>query len=133
MAKKQKGHNEPTAQTTVPSKDVLQRLSYLYQASVLLANVLPFQPATKDAPALIPTQVQQPVERPANLGEGTSSRDADVAAAPIAGAADESGPSQKSSKRSRKLSSKKEAAAKPVSRLLIKTMNEVAKKATLRM
>lgn len=114
MAKKQKVQAEPTAATTVPSKDVLQRLSYLYQASVLLANVLPHQPQHR----LIPTQP--------DLGEGTSSQGAATTQLDRA-------PQQPSKTTKLHKSSKKEAAAKPVSRLLVKTMSEVAKKATLRM
>ncbi|GAA6009560.1 hypothetical protein JCM11491_003606 [Sporobolomyces phaffii] len=76
--------SEPTGATSVPSRDALQRLSYLYQASVLLDNI--------------------------GLAAPSSNADAD-------------------SRRARN----PPRALKPVSRHLVRTMSEVAMKATVRM
>ncbi|GAA5891011.1 hypothetical protein JCM5296_007348 [Sporobolomyces johnsonii] len=145
---------DPTAATPVPSRDALQRLSYLYQASVLLSSVvLPAddtshrrkrksvdtgkskgvetgqrereretEGATGEAGKEQhdgEMQVEQPPER--NNRERTS------AAAP-ASSTSSGGPAQSLS-HPRKL----DKALKPVSKHLARTMNEVAKKATVRM
>ncbi|ORY57985.1 RNAse P Rpr2/Rpp21/SNM1 subunit domain-domain-containing protein [Leucosporidium creatinivorum] len=153
MAKKQRGAvPSPTASTTVPSKDILQRLSYLYQASVFLSNVLPSSQASSSTASqakrrdfLIPTQANQlPARPPVKVGEGTSAsaggRDgrkqggANQRQATAAGAEDGDGaPRPKKRKRLSTSNSSRKRAERPVSRLLIKTMGEVAKKATVRM
>ncbi|KAM0789230.1 hypothetical protein ACM66B_000073 [Microbotryomycetes sp. NB124-2] len=47
MAKKPRTTTAPTASTPVPQKDVLQRLSYMYQASALLANGVDRRPTKR--------------------------------------------------------------------------------------
>lgn len=153
MAKKQRGAvPSPTASTTVPSKDILQRLSYLYQASVFLSNVLPSSQASSSAAPqsklkdfLIPTQANQlPARPPVDLGEGTSAgasgREGRKQGGAKQGQAAATGagegyraPKSKKRKLLSTPNSSRKRAEKPVSRLLIKTMGEVAKKATVRM
>ncbi|GAA5891697.1 hypothetical protein JCM6882_006170 [Rhodosporidiobolus microsporus] len=133
MAKKQqKGAADPTPATPVNNRDALQRLSYLYQASVLLSAVLPPQRPEgarrkRSSKGKERTHEQaEPLERneageadEQDRGEGTSAEAAaqgDAAARPA--------------KRRRQKNTGE--ALKPVSRHLAQEMVEVAKKATIR-
>ncbi|GAA5934672.1 ribonuclease P protein subunit RPR2 [Sporobolomyces koalae] len=145
MAKKgAKGVAEPTGATPVPSRDALQRLSYLYQASVLLDNaglashVRPNKrrvPNDQDA-TLEPRRTRHQAvrdeasEAEAQTDQAEEPRRADLdsnklrAATPVNDdtAAVLFGKSKK-----------RVESFKPISRHLVRMMKEVAKKATVRM
>ncbi|GAA6061333.1 hypothetical protein JCM10212_003223 [Sporobolomyces blumeae] len=144
MAKKgAKGPSEPTASTPVVSRDAFQRLSYLYQASVALnaagvhldlagntgqgqsgAQVLHEQGQDEQGDA---AQVDVPGEvEPIRVDAATET------AAPTAdtpGRRSGSHLQERGGKRSRVEVSD----LKPISRHLLRSMSEVAKKATVRM
>ncbi|BGP40743.1 hypothetical protein JCM10449v2_004708 [Rhodotorula kratochvilovae] len=136
MAKK--GRNaaaEPTAATPVTSRDSLQRLSFLYQASTLLNDALQLRPtkrrrATRSSGAAALAgqtsgggQAGAPATDPSgeDKGKGTSA-DQSVGAS-------RSDDVEAPTKRRRKA----EGSLKPLARHLAREMTEVAKKATVRM
>ncbi|TFK98361.1 hypothetical protein BDV98DRAFT_210627 [Pterulicium gracile] len=56
MVKKQKQEAVPTAQPA-PTRDIIQRLNFSYQASVFLANLAYSVPASSPSAALLPSSV----------------------------------------------------------------------------
>lgn len=133
MVKKRNAAVEPTAATPVQTRESLQRISYLMQASVLLRSLV--------APELEADQQQTPTDR----HEGPAAAiDAQLAAiervgndAPLASAnaatrsAVEPAPGKEGRrKRPRRASTQ---ALEPVSNHLASQMSSVAKKATVRM
>ncbi|GAA6002940.1 hypothetical protein JCM10207_001910 [Rhodosporidiobolus poonsookiae] len=136
MAKKQqKTVAEPTPHTPVPNRDSLQRISFLYQASILLNNILPTpldraprRSADSDTSHGAAQQSAAPLgevktgER--DRREGTSSGSASVK---------RDGDSPERPKKRQRQRVKQDEALKPVARHLSKQMVEVAKKATVRM
>ncbi|GAA5953114.1 hypothetical protein JCM21900_006113 [Sporobolomyces salmonicolor] len=137
---------DPTAATPVPSRDALQRLSYLYQASVLLNTVVP---SVDDAShrckrKKIATGKRKGVgagprerERVAEGAIGGTGKEQEACEMhveqPAEGASREGtsagAPARQPLRHPRKL----DKALEPVSKHLVRTMNEVAKKATVRM
>ncbi|CEQ41355.1 SPOSA6832_03049 [Sporobolomyces salmonicolor] len=137
---------DPTAATPVPSRDALQRLSYLYQASVLLNTVVP---SVDDAShrrkrKKIDTGKRNSVgagqrerERVAEGAIGGTGKEQEACEMhveqPAEGGSREGtsagAPAHQPLRHPRKL----DKALEPVSKHLVRTMNEVAKKATVRM
>ncbi|GAA5854100.1 hypothetical protein JCM8547_008226 [Rhodosporidiobolus lusitaniae] len=122
MAKKQQGPATPTPATPVVGRDSHQRLSYLYQASVLLASVLP------------PTRPARSRARAKGKGRAVEDKNAEGEQDQGQGSSKtaQEGEGKPSRKRRRRQKGTSEA-LKPVSRHLAKQMVEVAKKATVRM
>lgn len=133
MAKKQKETAAPTPTTPVASRDSLQRLSYLYQASIALSSILPTtNTSVRSAKAARSkgkgrATVRDPA--PAQGGETTASGEADRGEG-SSKALPERGPPLK---RRRRREAGTSEALKPLSRHLAQEMVEVAKKATVRM
>lgn len=142
MAKKARQSPTEPSPGAVPSRDVLQRLNYLYQASTFLAAALapparpsPTSAATAEPAFLIPTQVggaeavvvgdaMEDVRRPeASTSAASPPREASVV------------PETKERRKGKGLAKEglEETCAPPVSRMMIRTMREVAKKAVVRM
>lgn len=133
MAKKQRETAAPTPATPVVSRDSFQRLSYLYQASLALASILPSLTTSgrsgkhrsskiKAAEGFVGGESGQGGKTTAaseDRGEGTSKLVEDEAARP--------------KKRRRQQPKETSEALKPLSRHLAKEMIEVSKKATVRM
>ncbi|GAA5952813.1 hypothetical protein JCM3765_002973 [Sporobolomyces pararoseus] len=135
---------EPTATTPVPQRDALQRLSYLYQASVLFNNI------SLDRPARLNKRrkVDRATEKEQAEGHEPSARgkqhnregrdqdqldgkqDGDSAQQDTATARNARRISRKLEKRAKK---RGEDVLKPISQHLLRTMQDVAKKATVRM
>lgn len=135
---------EPTGSTPVPSRDTLQRLSYLYQASVLLHNI-GFDPSTRpkkrrrttpstpqvgvDASEAVATgsrdglALEERDQDEARPRDPTANRRLHVASHPRRSSADSSARPTEANVRP----------LEPVSRHLVRTLHDVAKKATVRM
>ncbi|GAA5977993.1 hypothetical protein JCM11641_004352 [Rhodosporidiobolus odoratus] len=126
MAKKQKEPSAPTPATPVVNRDALQRLNYLYQASVLISSALPAaaqartpgQRRTKSTRKFVKDVHQQARE------EDTPMSDAEKHVKEGQPAGAKKPPRQRRRAKDSLL---------PVSRHLAKEMVEVAKKATVRM
>jgi RNase P subunit RPR2 len=150
MAKKAREVPKEPSSGAVPSRDVLQRLSYLYQASTFLSTSLSRSTAPVAAPVtdsvnrLIPTQVGQEDVK----GKGREDdMDVDLATGAVEGPQEE-GVKEKSKKEKKKRPKKSKSKAEgdedklprattsalpTVSRMMVGTMRDVAKKGTLRM
>ncbi|KAK4701355.1 ribonuclease P protein subunit RPR2, partial [Phenoliferia sp. Uapishka_3] len=147
MKKLRSAPDEPVA-GAVPNKDVLQRLSYLYQASVLLNTALHAGPSTKDrrrkintcsppstaasGSFLIPTQADG---RTGEAGDTAGTNEPAAATGQRANTALEWGFDMKGNHLSEvgAVSEQGRSALPATSRVLVQTMREVAKKATVRM
>ncbi|GJN91101.1 hypothetical protein Rhopal_004118-T1 [Rhodotorula paludigena] len=126
MAKKGRGApSEPTAATPVVNRDSLQRLSYLYQASVLLQSA--GAQSTGSSTARTGTKRLSRSERSTPRMQ---SREEDVET-------DEAGAKaqtpQKPAKQRRKTTEGQEASLQPLARHLAAELSEVSQKATIRM
>lgn len=142
MAKKApKEVSAPTAATPVPSKDALQRLSYLYQASVILNNA---GLDTSERPRKRRRMVQKETSEIQADQEATENavQSIEGSEAGIGGEQARSGGTEVVGARQQDLeltepapikTSRGKQALRPVSRHLVRMMKEVAKKATLRM
>lgn len=142
MAKKSsKEVSEPTAATPVPSRDALQRLSYLYQASVILNNAgLDNSERPHKKRRVVQKQVsegqveQESAGKATQLLEGSEAgirgeqlREEDIE---VLGAKKHN---EIASEATGIKQSRGKQALRPISRHLVRTMKEVAKKATVRM
>lgn len=145
MAKKTRQSPTEPSPGAVPSRDVLQRLNYLYQASTFLAaalappaRTLSTSAAPTDPSFLIPTQAGglAPAER-GEVVEDVQPEASTSAASPPRVQEGSVVPDEKEWGKGKGKSRGKEGlegtCAPPVSRMMIKTMREVAKKAVLRM
>lgn len=167
MAKKSKPNQTEPNPASVASKDVHQRLNYLYQSSLFLSTALPTSSAprkgnekAKQLPAaskdfLIPTQTQPPPsppelgldETPIGIEEATAVLLAEGRSSAEHRGEDSTAPSSAASphfssepralplqeEQPNKIRKKRGQPTLAVSRMLVKTMREVAKKATVRM
>lgn len=136
MAKKARaGGGEPTAATPVPTRESLQRISYLVQASVLLRSVIPALPSSEAARRSKKRRtkdVQAPARPPTIQETAGDETTADVArpernekngaGAPLGQ------PEHRQSKRARP-----DKALQPVANHLASEISSVGKKATVRM
>lgn len=131
MAKKQRsGANEPSS-SAVPSRDVLQRLNYLYQVSILLSTSLPpsssstsvsIGSSSKNAAPVVVDRMIPTQHRHVGLQEQGKGLDT------VSAVKDER------SKRRKRQDRRKEKSALPaLAQMMVKTMKEVAKKAVVRM
>lgn len=152
--KKSKSGPQDPSPNTVHSRDVLQRLNYLYQASTFLASTLPPPAATarkSSTPSkqrekgkgkerakefLIPTQAGQDEV----VEEGGDDVEDEEEEEPTRDGGEAMESSEEMSKKKEKKDGKRReevgastSALRPVSRMLVRTMRDVAKKATLRM
>ncbi|GAA5977169.1 hypothetical protein JCM5350_003244 [Sporobolomyces pararoseus] len=145
MAKKAgRAASEPTAATPVPQRDALQRLSYLYQASILLNNVSLDSSARLNKRRKVDRYIQKEhagESVPAANGEQRKKegRDQDQLDGKQAEESAEEGVitsrgTKKNRQSSRVQSGRGEDGVfRPTSWHLIRTMQDVAKKATVRM
>lgn len=136
MVKKRNAAVEPTAATPVQTRESLQRISYLMQASVLLRSLI--------SPELGAEQQQTPTDRHDDPAAATSAQLAAIQGArddaPLASANTAQGATRRAAqprpgkegrrKRPRRASTQ---ALEPVSDHLASQMSSVAKKATVRM
>lgn len=125
MAKKPRQVASEPSSSAVTSRDTLQRLNYLYQASVLLATAIPpssyAHASTSKSKATLDDVEHKRI--PTGVGKVTEET------------ASEDGGSAKTARRKKlKHRSHSERSALPgLSRMMVKTMREVAKKAVVRM
>ncbi|GAA6058409.1 hypothetical protein JCM3770_005209 [Rhodotorula araucariae] len=138
MAKKgRNGAAEPTAATPVLSRDSLQRLSFLYQASAILNNALQPRPVKR-------TRAAGTAVRGAAVGKGGAQGDTETSVVVELGAAEAKGEGSSAGTRAgnaradetqvpKKRRRKTDDLLKPLARHLAREMGEVAKKATVRM
>ncbi|GAA5964116.1 hypothetical protein JCM8115_005347 [Rhodotorula mucilaginosa] len=136
MVKKRNAAVEPTAATPVQTRESLQRISYLMQASVLLRSLV--------SPELGAEQQQTPTDRHDDPAAATNAQSAAIQGArddaPLASANTAPGATRRAAqpqpgkegrrKRPRRASTQ---ALEPVSDHLASQMSSVAKKATVRM
>ncbi|GAA5910431.1 ribonuclease P Rpr2/Rpp21/SNM1 subunit [Sporobolomyces salmoneus] len=143
MAKKAgRGVAEPTGSTSVPSRDALQRLSYLYQASALLNNITGFEASSrpkKRRKIVTKNQGEAIAQVKGGLGaqekEGDQDQDEGRKVVKRASQAQDGLVDKVAVARETSASSGRpgEERLRPISRHLVRTMQDVAKKATLRM
>jgi ribonuclease P protein subunit RPR2 len=143
MAKKAgRAAAEPTAATPVPSRDALQRLSYLYQASVLLNNI-DLDSTTR------PKKRRKLARTPTREGNGRSSQTKDSVREEEEKGRDQDQDERKPAEElalepnyplpetvygnNDEVQPVQGGALKPVSQHLVRMMQDVAKKATVRM
>lgn len=132
MAKK--GRNtaaEPTAATPVPSREALQRLSFLYQASALLNDAIQPRP-TKRRRTDKDTRGVIAAEQPPSGVEAAPPHAGGRAMAEGLSASLDTAPVRSRARTNRQIHEPVDP-LKPLARHLAREMTEVAKKATVRM
>ncbi|GAA5987949.1 hypothetical protein JCM10908_007284 [Rhodotorula pacifica] len=141
MVKKRNGAAEATAATPVQTRESLQRISYLVQASVLLRSLVPLPPASTQT---MPSKRKRELHEATGVAAEAPGGNTDAAAATSEPTLSTTiankttahkglqGQTGKQNKRKRARMSSKQALA-PISDHLASQMSSVAKKATVRM
>lgn len=139
MAKKggRSGLAEPSS-SAVPSRDILQRLNYLYQVSVLLSTAIGARTnmAGEDivGHALTGASAREEGKRTGDSKERNETEGVGMVAQAAGTSATKTQQSRRTrSRRTLLPSAGKESAAPVLARMMVKTMREVAKKAVVRM